>query len=171
MPLERDGPIGWWSPDPRGIIKPSRFHESRSLARSRRHFETRVDTAFAMVISGCADPARAHGWIDDRICDAYLELFELGCAHSIETWLDGELVGGLYGLCLGRLFAAESKFHRTRDASKAALASLCEMLGDTGLIDVQWLTPHLASLGAEEIERDLYIERVAALVEIDQTAF
>ncbi|MCH7790018.1 MAG: leucyl/phenylalanyl-tRNA--protein transferase [Acidobacteria bacterium] len=171
MPLKRDGPIGWWSPDPRGTLEPSHFHESRSLTRSHKRFETRVDTAFALVLEGCADPSRPHGWIDDQIRLAYLELFNLGWAHSIETWTNGELVGGLYGLCLGKLFAAESKFHRVRDASKAAVASLCDLLGDDGLIDVQWLTPHLASLGAAEMQRDRYLERISALVEIEQTTF
>jgi leucyl/phenylalanyl-tRNA--protein transferase len=171
MPLDRDGPIGWWSPDPRGTLEPSNFHESRSLARSRKHFETRIDTAFAAVLQACADPSRPHGWIDARIQAAYLELHELGWAHSIETWRDDVLVGGLYGLSLGSLFAAESKFHRTTDASKAALASLCQLLGEGGLIDVQWVTPHLASLGAAEMDRDHYVDLIARLLDREQPSF
>ena len=127
-----------------------------------RHFEFRVDSAFDEVVAGCAEPTRPHGWIDDRIQRAYRRLHELGWAHSVETWCDGELVGGLYGLGIGGLFAAESKFHRRTDASKAAVVALATGLVDDHprLIDVQWRTDHLASLGVTEIPRSRYLERL-----------
>jgi leucyl/phenylalanyl-tRNA--protein transferase len=127
-----------------------------------RHFEFRVDSAFDEVVAGCAQPTRPHGWIDDRIQRAYRRLHELGWAHSVETWCDGELVGGLYGLGIGGLFAAESKFHRRTDASKAAVVALTTGLVDDHprLIDVQWRTDHLASLGVTEIPRSRYLERL-----------
>jgi len=167
MPLERAGLLGWWSPDPRGILELDDLHVSRSLTRSMAQFEFRVNTAFDAVIAGCADPARPHGWIDDRITTAYRRLHELGWCHSVETWRDGELVGGLYGIAVGGLFAAESKFHRVADASKAAVVALVEGLrdGERRLIDVQWSTPHLASLGVTEIPRSAYVEQVPVLLE------
>ena len=127
-----------------------------------RHFEFRVDSAFDEVVAGCAEPTRPYGWIDDRIQRAYRCLHELGWAHSVETWCDGELVGGLYGLGIGGLFAAESKFHRRTDASKAAVVALATGLVDDHprLIDVQWQTDHLASLGVTEIPRSQYLERL-----------
>ena len=127
-----------------------------------RHFEFRVDSAFDDVVAGCAEPNRPHGWIDDRIQRAYRRLHELGWAHSVETWCDEELVGGLYGLGIGGLFAAESKFHRRTDASKAAVVALATGLVDDHprLIDVQWRTDHLASLGVTEISRSRYLERL-----------
>jgi leucyl/phenylalanyl-tRNA---protein transferase len=162
FPMPADGRLLWWSPDPRGVLEPGRFHVSRSLRRTRRRFEIRVNTAFAAVIDGCADPRRPHGWIDGQIRSAYVRLHELGWAHSVEAWdAGGRLAGGLYGVALGRLFAAESMFHVATDASKAALAGLVDMLGDDALIDVQWLTPHLASLGAIEIPREEYLRRLA----------
>ena len=155
MPLEGGDVLGWWSPDPRGVLELDNLHVSRSLRRSMRHFEFRVDSAFDEVVAGCAEPTRPHGWIDDRIQRAYRRLHELGWAHSVETWCDGELVGGLYGLGIGGLFAAESKFHRRTDASKAAVVALATGLVDDHprLIDVQWRTDHLASLGVTEIPR------------------
>ncbi|MEZ5100905.1 MAG: leucyl/phenylalanyl-tRNA--protein transferase [Thermoleophilia bacterium] len=165
MPIDRGGPIAWWSPDPRGILVPGELHVSRSLRRSLARFELRVDTAFLDVVTGCADPRRPHGWIDARIARAYERLHRLGFAHSIEAWTpDGGLAGGLYGVALGGLFAAESKFHRERDASKVALAGLCSLLADVpgSLVDVQWLTPHLASLGAREVPRARYLELLDA---------
>ena len=162
MPLEGGDVLGWWSPDPRGVLELDNLHVSRSLRRSMRHFEFRVDSAFDEVVAGCAEPTRPHGWIDDRIKRAYRRLHELGWAHSVETWCDGELVGGLYGLGIGGLFAAESKFHRRTDASKAAVVALATGLVDDHprLIDVQWRTDHLASLGVTEIPRSRYLERL-----------
>ena len=151
---------------PRGVLELDDLHVSRSLRRSMRHFEFRVDSAFDEVVAGCAEPTRPHGWIDDRIQRAYRRLHELGWAHSVETWCDGELVGGLYGLGIGGLFAAESKFHRRTDASKAAVVALATGLVDDHprLIDVQWRTDHLATLGVTEIPRARYLERLRAVL-------
>ena len=170
MPLGAHGPIGWWSPDPRGVIPLDGLRVSHSLRRSLRRYEIRVDTAFGEVIAACADPTRPHGWISAEIRAAYCRLHELGWAHSVEAWStdDGELAGGLYGLAVGGLFAGESMFHRRTDASKAALVGLVGLLGEGGgdgrLLDVQWLTPHLASLGAVEVPRADYVARVGAAV-------
>jgi leucyl/phenylalanyl-tRNA--protein transferase len=172
MPLGAHGPIGWWSPDPRAVIPLDGLRVTRSLRRNLRRYEVRVDTAFADVIDACADPARPHGWISPEIRRAYRTLHELGWAHSVEAWSrdDGELVGGLYGLAIGGLFAGESMFYRRTDASKAALVTLVGLLRDDGvagrLLDVQWQTPHLASLGAVEVARADYVARVAAAVEL-----
>lgn len=161
--------IGWWSPRRRGVLRLDRLHVSRSLRRSVRDFEIRVDTAFAEVLAGCADPARDGGWIDERIASAYTVLHELGWAHSVEAWRDGRLAGGLYGVAIGGLFAGESMFHRERDASKVALAGLVDVLradADAGprLVDVQWSTPHLATLGITEVARSAYLSELADLV-------
>ena len=160
---DETGRLLWWSPDPRAILPLDRFHESRSLARTRRRgrlVATR-DTACAMVMRGCAT---THGatWITPAMMRAYLRLHELGWVHSIEVWTDGTLVGGLYGVAVGGLFAAESMFHVVSDASKVALAELVAHLGGRGfgLLDVQLLTPHLASLGAIEIPREEYLRRL-----------
>ena len=119
------GLVGYGSSEPRDLVlEPRAMHVSRSLRRSMRRFEIRVDTAFDDVIDRCADPARPFGWIDDRIRVAYRRLHRLGWAHSVETWSDNHLVGGLYGIAVGGLFAAESKFHTMTDASKAAVAAL-----------------------------------------------
>jgi len=165
------GPIGWWSPDPRGIIPLDGLLVSRSLRRSVRRFEVRVDTAFEAVMRGCADPRRPHGWIDKKFIAAYTELHRLWWAHSVEAWQEnarGEvvLVGGLYGVSIGGLFAAESKFHRVTDASKVAVVALVDLMGAGGgtLLDVQWTTPHLASLGAVDVSRGRYAELVADAV-------
>jgi leucyl/phenylalanyl-tRNA--protein transferase len=172
MPLGAHGPIGWWSPDPRAVIPVDGLRVTRSLRRNLRRYEVRVDTAFADVIDACADPVRPHGWISPEIRRAYRTLHDLGWAHSVEAWScdDGELVGGLYGLAVGGLFAGESMFHRRTDASKAALVTLVGLLRDDGvagrLLDVQWQTPHLASLGAVEVARADYVTRVAAVVEL-----
>lgn len=171
MPLgsARD-PMGWWSPVCRGVLPLDGLVVSRSLRRSCRDFEVRVDTAFADVLEACADRRRPHGWIDRRIKRAYLHLHELGWAHSVETWRDGRLEGGLYGLALGGLFAGESMFHRSRDASKAALVGLVEAMSDEHaadrLIDVQWATPHLASLGVQEVDRGDYAARLPGLLDV-----
>lgn len=167
MPIFPGGPVGWWSPDPRGILELDELVVHRSLERSARRFEIRIDTDFAGVIDGCADPRRPSGWIDSQIRDAYIELHRQGWAHSIECWRGGRLVGGLYGVCVGGLFAGESMFHRDRDASKVALVATVEALSDgrPRLFDVQWLTGHLASLGVTEIPRSEYLRRLEAVLD------
>lgn len=164
MPLRRPRTIAWWSPDPRGVLPLDGLQVSRSLRKACARFEIRVDTAFDEVIVACADPRRPHGWIDDGITEAYQRLHRLGWAHSVETWTpDGELVGGLYGIAIGGFFAGESMFHRRTDASKVALVGLVERLraGGATLLDVQWTTDHLASLGAVDIRRTDYLARLA----------
>ena len=165
MPVETGGPMAWWSPDPRGVLEPVGMRISRSLRRSMDRFEVRVDTAFDEVVAACADPTREHGWIDGRISSAYVELHRLGWAHSVEAWDEEGLAGGLYGVAIGGLFAGESMFHRRTDASKVALAGLTDLLGNGAdrLVDVQWCTPHLARLGAVELCREDYLERLPDL--------
>jgi len=170
MPHSRSGTMAWWSPDPRGIIPLDGLHVSRSLRKSRARFEIRVDTAFAEVIDACGDRRRPHGWITRAVRDAYVRLHELGWAHSIEAWAGGsgmqaELAGGLYGVAIGGLFAGESMFHWETDASKVALVHLVELLradgdGDRRLLDVQWRTDHLASLGVVDVPRQEYLRRL-----------
>lgn len=164
MRVGRGGPIAWWSPDPRGIVPLDAFRESGSLRRSRRKFAITVDTAFEDVMRACADPARPHGWIDDDFVRAYTTLHRLGWAHSVEARsADGALAGGVYGVAISGLFAAESMFHRVTDAGKVALAELVDLLrgGGATLLDVQWTTPHLASLGAVDVPRAKYLELLA----------
>jgi len=160
MRVSRGGPLAWWSPNPRGIIPLDGLHVSRSLRRSCGRFTVTVDTVFGDVMRACADPRRPDGWIDESFITAYTELHRLGWAHSIETWRDGELAGGLYGIAIGGLFAGESMFHRTTDASKVALVALVERLRRAGavLFDVQWTTRHLSSLGAVDVSRGTYLE-------------
>jgi leucyl/phenylalanyl-tRNA--protein transferase len=178
MPVGGRGLVGWWSPDPRAVIPLDGLRVSRSLRRSLRRFEIRVDTAFDEVLHACADPARPHGWISADVRAAYGRLHEMGWVHSVEAWDvdDGVLAGGLYGLAIGGLFAGESMFHRRTDGSKAALVGLVGLLrvgagagaegeGTSGrVLDVQWMTPHLATLGAVEVPRADYVRRVAAAV-------
>lgn len=166
MPVEAETMMGWWSPDPRGVLPLDRLRVSRSLRRSVRNFEFRVNHDFPAVLDACADPNRPHGWIDGQIRSAYLTLHELGWVHSVEAWQDDRLVGGLYGVALGGLFAGESMFHRVRDASKAALVALVHALDDgvDRLIDVQWRTDHLASLGVEEWSRSRYLAALPGLL-------
>nr|WP_156399988.1 leucyl/phenylalanyl-tRNA--protein transferase [Phycicoccus sp. Soil748] len=168
-------PLGWWSPDPRGVLLPGAAHASRSLRRSLRHFEMRVDTAFDEVLAACADPTRDGRWITPEIVDAYTELHALGWAHSIETWRDGELVGGLYGLAVGGLFAGESMFHRETDASKAAVLAMAGFVFADGdprrIIDVQWATDHLRTLGIVSIPREDYLERLDAALDLAPPTF
>ncbi len=156
---ELDG-FYWFFPVARGVLPLEEFTVSRSLRRACRDFEIRVDTAFVDVMKACGDPSREHGWIDDDILDAYTELHRLGWAHSVEAWQDGRLVGGLYGVAVDGLFAGESMFHHVRDASKVALVALVQMLSDEHVarrvLDVQWSTPHLASLGVVERGRSEY---------------
>ena len=163
MRLGLGGPVGWWSPDPRGVIPLDGLYASRSLRRSQRRFELRVNTAFEPVMRACADPARPHGWIDESFVQAYGDLHRLGWAHSVETWHEGELVGGLYGIAIGGFFAGESMFHHATDASKVALLNCVELLnaGRAALFDVQWVTPHLESLGARPMARPEYLDRLA----------
>ena len=169
MPIEPDGIMGWWSPDPRGVLRPGDLVIRRSLQRSRRRYEIRVDTDFEGVVAGCSDPDRPRGWIDDQIVAAYIELHRLGWAHSVEAWDQEGLAGGLYGVAVGGLFAGESMFHRRTDASKVALAALVDLYDDQEdrLIDVQWCTEHLASLGATELGRHQYLDLLPGLVTTD----
>ncbi len=167
MPRGRRGALGWWSPDPRGVLPIEAVHVSRSLQRTRRRFTITVNTAFDEVVAGCADPRRPHGWITPRLRRAYRQMHELGWAHSVEArTADGELAGGVFGLAIGGLFAGESMFHRETDASKAAVVALGELLaqGDgppaERLFDVQWTTEHLCSLGAVDLPRPEYLRRL-----------
>ena len=173
FPMPSDDPgLGmlWWSPVERGVLPLDGLRVSRSLRQAVRRMEVRVDTAFDEVLHGCADPARDGAWIDDEIVAAYTRLHELGWAHSVEAWQDGELAGGLYGVAIGGLFAGESMFHRVRDASKVALVGLVERLRDERaadrLIDVQWGTPHLATLGVVEIPRQAYLRRLPGVLAV-----
>lgn len=168
MPIGRRR-IGWFSPDPRGVLLPGALHVSRSLRRSLRRFHFTTDRAFDEVLMACGDPARPHGWIDHDIRRAYTTLHHLGLVHSVEAWDDQGLAGGLYGVQLGGLFAGESMFHRRTDASKAALVHLVERLGDhpASLIDVQWQTPHLASLGVTVVRRHDYGRHLRAALELE----
>lgn len=154
------GDLWWWSPLERGVLGPGDLAVSRSLRRSARRFTTRIDTRFRDVVAACADPARPHGWISRDIAQAYGRLHDLGWAHSVEVFdEDDVLVGGLYGLAIGSLFAGESMFHHATDASKVALLALVEFLDghdEPWLIDTQWVTDHLASLGVRPMPRDDY---------------
>ena len=167
-----DAPLAWWSPDPRAVIEFDRFHVSRRLRRTCRSakFEVTRDADFAGVIRGCAmAPGRVNEtWLTQELIDAYVELHKLGHAHSVEVWYQHELAGGVYGVSIGGLFAAESKFYRVRDASKVALVSLVGHLKARGytLLDIQQLTPHTARLGATVIPRAEYLERLAEAIKL-----
>ncbi|MGH3497974.1 MAG: leucyl/phenylalanyl-tRNA--protein transferase [Nocardioidaceae bacterium] len=164
MPVDDVAPMLWWSPLRRGVLELPDLVVSRSLRRSLRDYEIRVDTAFEDVVRGCADPARSGSWINTEICTAYSRMHRLGWAHSVEAWRDDQLMGGLYGLAIGGLFAGESMFHRARDASKVALVALVDLLrddqADDRLVDVQWSTDHLVAMGVSEISRARYLERL-----------
>ena len=166
------GTVGWWSPDPRGVIPVGALRVRRSLRKAVDRFDVRVDSAFDEVVRRCGDPSRVGGWITDDITAAYGRLHELGWAHSVEAWRDGELVGGLYGVSIGGLFAGESMFHSVRDASKVALVGLLERLHADGdprrLVDVQWATDHLLRLGAQEWPREEYLSRLAEALQAPQ---
>jgi leucyl/phenylalanyl-tRNA--protein transferase len=156
--------LAWWSPDPRGILPLDNLRVTRSLRQSAKRFDVRVDTCFADVIRACANPARKSGWITEDFIRAYGHLHELGWAHSVEVFdRHGALAGGLYGVRIGGLFAGESMFHVQRDASKVALVALVTLMRETGLtlLDVQWSSNHLASLGVVEICRQDYLERLS----------
>ena len=164
---DEDGTIYWYDPDPRAIIPLDTFHIPRSLARTirRGNFEVRVDTAFRAVMEACAEPTpgREITWINAEIIEAYCELHALGFAHSVETWIEGELAGGLYGVALGGLFAGESMFSWVTDSSKVALVYLVERLRRGGfcLLDTQFMTDHLRRFDAIEISRQEYRARLA----------
>ncbi len=171
------GEIRWYSPDPRGVIPLDRFHLPSRLARVARsgRFEIAIDRDFAGVIRACAEADRGDDddgtWIDDEIQESYQALHRDGLAHSVEVWRDGRLAGGLYGVSLGGAFFGESMFHHVTDASKIALAALVERLRARGhrLLDVQWVTPHLAGFGAVEVPRRQYLEQLEAALEIQAT--
>jgi leucyl/phenylalanyl-tRNA--protein transferase len=166
MPIGRRD-IGWWSPNPRGVIPLDHLTVSKSLRQSCRKYTTRVDTRFVEVMTRCGDPRRPNGWINKPFIAAYDGLHRLGWAHSVETFDgDGQLVGGLYGVRVRGLFAGESMFSTARDASKVALVSLVATLREVGvtLLDVQWTTPHLISLGAIDVPRDQYLRDLEAAV-------
>ena len=171
-----DDPLLWWSPDPRMVLMPGELHVSRSLRRVIRSGRYRVtlDTAFAEVMAGCAEPREddAGTWITAEMVAAYGRLAALGFAHSVEVWSDTDLVGGLYGVAIGRMFYGESMFSRRSDASKVALATLVWQLERWGfeMIDCQMSTSHLASLGAREIPRAEFVETLRRLVTLPPVA-
>jgi len=163
-----DGHLGWWSPVERAILPLRGLHISRSLRQSTRRFQVSVDADFETVIRGCADSRRRDPWITEDFVEAYTMLHRLGWAHSVEVWdNEGGLVGGLYGVAIGGLFAGESMFHEVRDASKVALVHLVVVMnrGGGSLLDVQWQTPHLESLGAVVIGRDAYLGKLEEALE------
>ncbi len=177
MGLGRDGhgTVGWWSPDPRGVVPVGALKVRPSLRKVLGRFEVTVDTAFRDVVDACADPSREGRWITTEFADAYTRLHELGWAHSVEVWQDDELVGGLYGVSVGGLFAGESMFHRVRDASKVAFVELVRRAHADGdprrIVDVQWATDHLRRMGAQEWPRDEYLDRLATALDAPQVDF
>jgi leucyl/phenylalanyl-tRNA--protein transferase len=163
-----DESIQWFSPDPRAILPLDKFHVPHTVRRAAQQkiFETRIDTRFGEVIRACAK--RKDTWINSEIIESYEKLFDLGFAHSVETWSEGKLAGGLYGVSIGAAFFGESMFHRKKEASKVALLALVEHLRTQKfvLLDTQWLTPHLAQFGAIELPRDHYLELLTRAVEL-----
>jgi leucyl/phenylalanyl-tRNA--protein transferase len=156
--------LGWWSPDPRGIVPLDRLRVTRSMRRSARRYVVRVDTCFVDVMRGCAHPSRKDGWITGEFIEAYTALHRLGWAHSVEVFdREGQLAGGLYGVRINGLFAGESMFHVRRDASKVAIMALVQLMRETGMsvLDVQWRTDHLESLGAIAVSRAQYLTLLA----------
>jgi leucyl/phenylalanyl-tRNA--protein transferase len=169
FPMDVDGQIEWFSPDPRAILPLEGFHASKTLLQTYRtgRFQIRLNTAFVEVVRRCGD--REEGsWISKEIVRAYSELHRLGLAHSVEAWQNDTLAGGLYGVAIGGAFFGESMFHHERDASKVALVALVKRMRDRGfaLLDVQWTTTHLVQFGAVEIPRDAYLERLAAALRL-----
>jgi leucyl/phenylalanyl-tRNA---protein transferase len=161
------GVLGWWSPNPRGILPLDGLRVTRSMRQSANRFRIEVDTCFREVIRGCADPSREDGWITEDFVAAYIRMHELGWAHSVEVFdREGQLAGGLYGVRIDGLFAGESMFHVKRDASKVALMALVDLMQTSAmtLLDVQWCSDHLASLGAVAIPRREYLARLADAV-------
>jgi leucyl/phenylalanyl-tRNA--protein transferase len=169
-PMWEEEPIAWWSPDPRAIIELDRLHVSRRLQRTIRSgkFQITYDQAFAAVIEGCATAGdrRGNTWLTPAMIAAYCRMHALGHAHSAEIWHDNQLVGGTYGVAIGGLFAAESMFHRERDASKVAVFYLVERLRARGyhLLDIQQWTPHTGSLGAIELPKEDYLRRLSSAI-------
>jgi leucyl/phenylalanyl-tRNA---protein transferase len=170
-----DGELRWYSPDPRGIIPLDGFHLSRRLARLVRRglFRIEIDRGFEAVIRACAEAERDRDdpgtWIDEEIIESYCALHRAGFAHSVETWQDDRLVGGLYGVALGGAFFGESMFHRATDASKVALVALIDRLRTRGyrLLDIQWVTEHLEQFGAIDIPRRTYLKMLEEAIEIE----
>jgi len=173
MPVGRGDQIAWWSPPLRGVLAFEDLKISRSLRRSCRRYEITANVAFEEVMLRCAVLPREGGWISQSMIDAYTRLHELGYAHSVEAWQDDELVGGLYGIQIGGLFAGESMFHTATDASKVALVALVSGLEACGvtLLDVQWKTTHLATLGVDEITRSEYLSLLSAAVASEAKSF
>lgn len=170
---DEDGDVSWYDPDPRTILPlDESFRVSRSLRRviQQNRFEIRFDTRFSDVMRACAAPGkgREHTWISDEFVEVYSQLNRLGFAHSVETWLDGQLVGGLYGVHIGGLFAGESMFSRVTEASKVALVHLTNHLRQRGFVlhDVQFMTPHLKRFGAKEITREYYQRRLMKALKV-----
>ena len=174
-PVWDDEPMAWWSPDPRAILELDRLHVSQRLRRTLRSgiFRATCDRDFAAVIEGCATAVDRTGntWLTPAMIAAYTEMHRLGHAHSVEVWRGKQLVGGTYGIAVGGLFAAESKFYVERDASKVALMHLVAHLQARGyrLLDVQQWTPHTGRLGVVEIPRDAYLRRLAAVIDLPVT--
>lgn len=168
------GTLGWFSPDPRAVLPIDEMRVSRSLRRSCRKYRVSVDIAFAEVLEACADRRRPGHWITDDLTASYRKLHRLGWAHSVEVWLGDQLAGGLFGVEVAGLFAAESMFHRETDASKVALRGLVERLGRAGgrrLLDVQWPTEHLMSLGCVAIPRQEYLGRLRSALDVPPTSW
>ena len=173
FPMAQDGvpgaPIEWFSPDPRGVLPLDAFRTSSRLKRVMRQgrFEVAIDRSFETVMRACA--AREETWINDDIVASYVDLHRRGFAHSVEAWADGELAGGLYGVSLRGAFFGESMFHSVTDASKVALAALVDRLISRGyaLLDIQWVTPHLAQFGAVEIPRRRYLRMLDRSLKLD----
>jgi leucyl/phenylalanyl-tRNA--protein transferase len=166
------GVLGWWSPNPRGILPLEQLRISKSLRRSAARYDVRIDTCFDRVIRACANPSRPDGWINTNFISAYSRLHELGWAHSVEVFdRTGRLAGGLYGVRIEGLFSGESMFHVQRDASKVALMTLVSLMREQrmSLLDVQWCTDHLASLGAIAVPRAEYLARVADALTCSET--
>lgn len=167
MHIGDDDTLGWWSPVLRGIIELDSLKVTRSMRQSARRYTCTIDECFRDVISACSEIHGADRWITQEFVDAYCALHRLGWAHSVEVWHEGELVGGLYGVRIERFFAGESMFHTATNASKVALMHLVETMKSKrmALLDVQWVTPHLRTLGAVEIPRDAYLRRLATAID------
>ena len=168
MAMEQ-GEIGWFSPDPRGVIPLDTFHQTKSLKRvvSSGKFEIRINSSFSEVIDGCAE--REETWIDKTVRESYITLSSGGYAHSVETWFKGELVGGLYGVSIGGAFFGESMFSREPNASKVALVALVEHLRKRKfiLLDTQWTTPHLRQFGAVDIPKNEYMKQLNEAIKLN----
>jgi leucyl/phenylalanyl-tRNA--protein transferase len=171
LPPDQGGGIEWFSPNPRGILPLAAFRIPSRLERTLRRgrFEVRLDSAFKMVMRACA--VRDETWITEEIVESYVHLHTLGFAHSVEAWEGGELVGGLYGIALRGAFFGESMFHTATDASKVALCALVDRLRARGylLLDIQWVTPHLATFGATNVSRRQYLKMLEAALQVDTT--